>query len=188
MRQNLIHAKSSLKWFLKAFVVGLSATLFFYYGQNIPFEKQWSLYDSLRNTSAIIFGVMGAWIALIYPEALSSILDKSKNSETQDKSKDIEKLLSPLLYSTVILASVLLVGIFAPIIKQIPLFTSNYRLVRGISYAFLGFLTLFQLWAVILTLLPADIAKRNLNQLQGKKEVRKRLLSRTQKELDESDE
>jgi len=35
--------------------------------------EQWPLYESLRNTSAIIFGVMGAWLAIICPDG---ILDK----------------------------------------------------------------------------------------------------------------
>lgn len=157
--------------------------IFFFFGRNIPFEKQWPLYDALRNTAAIVFGVMGAWIALIYPEALSQILGQSHNSritEDEDKIKEIKKLLSPLIYSTSILIFVLLIGIFAPIFKQISLFMNHRDLMRGISYVSLGVLTLCQLWAVILTLIPADLVKQNLDYIHEKQKVRKRLLSGTQ--------
>jgi type II secretory pathway component PulF len=125
---------------------------------------------------------MGAWIALIYPDALSQILGESHNSyETEDenKVKEVKKLFSPLIYSTFILMFVLLIGIFAPVFKQIPLLMNNRDLMRGISYVFLGILTLCQLWTVLLTLIPADFVKQNLDYLHEKQKVRRRLLSGT---------
>lgn len=47
------------------------------FGGNIPFKEQLPIYDGLRNTSAIIFAVMGAWISLIYPNKLSSAFSKN---------------------------------------------------------------------------------------------------------------
>ncbi|NJR56139.1 MAG: hypothetical protein HC768_17165 [Acaryochloris sp. CRU_2_0] len=127
---------------------------------------------------------MGAWIALIYPEALSELLGRTLKSETTDKAKEVHKLLSPLIYSTAILIAVLLIGILAPIIQQISIFIAHYRLIRGISYVVLGMLTGLQLWAVLLTLLPAGVAKQNIERLQSKHENRRRLLSRTQDHTD----
>jgi Na+/H+-dicarboxylate symporter len=163
----------------------LLALVLFYFGQNIPFEKQWPLYDALRNTASIVFGVMGAWIALIYPEALSELLGRTLKSETTNKAKEIHKLLLPLIYSTLILIAVLLIGILAPIVQQVSLFIVYSRMIRGISYAFLGMLTVLQLWAVLLTLLPAHVVKQNIDSLQRKQETRQRLLSRTQNHSDE---
>jgi hypothetical protein len=157
----------------------------FYFGQNISFEKQWPLYDALRNTASIVFGVMGAWIALIYPEALSELIGGSLKSKTADKAREVNKLISPLIYSTVVLIAVLLIGILAPIIQQIPVLVSHYRLIRGVSYTFLGMLTILQLWAVLLTLLPAHVVKQNIETLQSKHENRQRLLSRTREHTDD---
>jgi uncharacterized membrane protein len=156
--------------------------IFFYFGKNVSFEKQWPLYDALRNTASIVFGVMGAWIALIYPDALSEILEKSHDSnDTEDESeiKEVKKLLLPLIYSTFILMFVLLIGVFVPVLKQIPLLMNNRELMRGISYVLLGILTLCQLWAVFLTLIPADFVKQNLDYLHERQKVRRRLLSGT---------
>jgi hypothetical protein len=113
----MVKIPSCLKKLVKLFFVALFCIIFFYYGQNVPFERQWVLYDGLRNTSAIIFGVMGAWIAIIYPEALSSIVNKANSSNTANGAREAERLLPPLVYSAVILIFVLSVGILTPILK-----------------------------------------------------------------------
>ncbi|WP_316154691.1 hypothetical protein [Cupriavidus sp. BIC8F] len=52
------------------------------YGRNIPFAQQWPLFEALRNTASIIFAVVGAWLAIIYPERLKLTFreDASKKS------------------------------------------------------------------------------------------------------------
>jgi hypothetical protein len=174
------HYRYILSGFAKLLLIFLLVLALFYFGQNIPFEKQWPLYDSLRSTASIVFGVMGAWIAIIYPEALTELLGRTLKSETTDKSREVRKLISPLIYSTAILVAVLLIGILAPIFKLIPLLVDHTRLIRGISYSFLGVLTVLQIWSVLLTLLPADLVKININRVQNKQENRQRFLSRTQ--------
>ena len=51
---------------------GLSVASF-HKGKKVDFETQLLLYDALRNTSGIVFAVMGAWIAIIYPEVVKDI-------------------------------------------------------------------------------------------------------------------
>jgi hypothetical protein len=184
MIKTLVIIKKVLsRRFSKALLMFPLILIFFYFGKSVSFEKQWPLYDALRNTASIVFGVMGAWIALIYPDALSQILGTSQGSYStvdENRIKEIKKLFSPLIYSTFILMFVLLIGIFVPIFKQIPLLVNNRDLMRGISYVFLGILTIFQLWAVLLTLIPADFVKQNLDYLHEKQKTRRRLLSGTQ--------
>lgn len=38
-----------------------------WFGRKVPFAEQWPMYEGLRTTAAIIFGVIGAWLAIIYP-------------------------------------------------------------------------------------------------------------------------
>lgn len=46
-----------------------------YFGKNVPFSSQWPLYEALRTTASIIFAVVGAWFAIIYPERLKNHLE-----------------------------------------------------------------------------------------------------------------
>jgi hypothetical protein len=162
------------------FLLVALSTVFAYYGQEIAFEKQWPLYDGLRNTSAIIFGVMGAWVALIYPEAIASMLDSKENPVDQHRVKAAHRVLSALVISACILATILLVGIFSPIFRQIPWMAHNFRFFRGLSYVILGIMTAGQLWTVLLTLLPADQVKHNLDYALSRKKNKSIFLSQVQ--------
>jgi hypothetical protein len=129
----------------------------FIYGQQVPFAEQWPLFEALRTTSAIIFAVVGAWLAIVYPERLRLSFDKKSEAAKANGSGNIAILLSPVVNSTVILCILLLVGILAPLLKRSDFLLTNMDFFRGVSYSLLVALTLWQAWTVILTLIPADM-------------------------------
>lgn len=129
----------------------------FIFGQQVPFAEQWPLFEALRTTSAIIFAVVGAWLAIVYPERLRLSFDKTRVDGNTNGSGNIAILLSPVVNSTVILCIVLLVGVSAPLLKRADLLLAHKEIFCGISYATLVGLTLWQAWTVVLTLIPADM-------------------------------
>lgn len=142
----------------------LTAFICFKFGGGVPFQEQWPLYESLRNTSAIIFGVMGAWIAIIYPNILSKTYSKEKPDEAKNEAEKINRLISPMIYATSIVAIVLIIGLLAPIAKRIPILIQQQFILRSLSFSLFGVLTIAQLWSLILTLVPNDIVLRNINK------------------------
>jgi len=142
---------------LGASVLGLAG----FYGRFVPFSKQWPLYEGLRTTAAIIFAVVGAWLAIAYPERLKVSLGKLPTSAKQESPLRIPVLMTPIAHSTGVLASVLAIGLLAPLIAQLPLVQSNLECARGLSYAILAGLTMWQIWTVISTLAPASAVKDN---------------------------
>lgn len=127
-----------------------------WFGRRVPFSEQWPMYEGLRTTAAIIFGVIGAWLAIIYPERLKlSFKNGAKGAPTET---GIGQLFSPVVNSTIVLGAILAIGVIAPIVKHYPL-PLNVEICRGFSYGVLVALTLFQLWTVLLTLVPADTIK-----------------------------
>ncbi|OAD12272.1 hypothetical protein [Achromobacter insolitus] len=133
-----------------------------WFGRNIPFATQWPLYEALRTTAAIIFAVVGAWLAIIYPERLRFSARSADDGRSEMKSggEGIGRFFTPIANSTAILCLILLFGIIAPILRQIPFLTEHAVYARAASYGVLVSLTLWQLWTVILTLIPADAIKR----------------------------
>lgn len=131
----------------------------FYYGRNVEFSAQWPLYEALRATASIIFAVVGAWLAIIYPDRLRFAFGQAVKA-SDNKIINIGKLLSPAIHSTFILSIILIVGVLAPILKQINFLIAHKELFRGLSYGLLAILTLWQLVTIILTLVPADMVKR----------------------------
>ncbi|HBW61196.1 MAG TPA: hypothetical protein DEF75_02180 [Comamonas kerstersii] len=147
-----------------------------WFGQKVPFANQWPMYEALRTTAAIIFAVIGAWMAIIYPERLR-LSYKSPDEKSDDKADAAGELFTPVVNSTCVLVIVLLTGVIAPVLKAHGL-PGPITLWRGISYALLVALTLWQVWTVALTLNPADRMKsfmdkdlrhqRNLDALKSR--------------------
>jgi len=165
-----------LHWLVLIALACLSVLLYGF-GRGIPYSEQWVLYEALRNTASIIFGVMGAWLAIVYPEALENVI----KGKTKSGSEVYSKLLEPLIYSTIILILVLVIGIISPIAKQINFFASHASVLRGISFSILSILTILQIWSLILTLLPADMTQREISERSSIGTAISRWTSRNQK-------
>ena len=90
-----------------------------WFGRNVPFSEQWPMFEALRTTAAIIFGVIGAWLAIIYPERLKLSFKQNKNGTPSETG--IGQLFSPVVNSTLILGAILVLGVIAPIAKKYPL-------------------------------------------------------------------
>ena len=133
-------------------------------GRRVPFAEQWPLFEALRTTSAIIFAVVGAWLAIVYPERLRLSLSPSDETSHEKIQNNIGILLSPAVNSTCVLCVVLLVGVSAPLLKRADFVSQHLAEWRGGSYALLVALTLWQVWTVILTLVPADLILSRSNQ------------------------
>lgn len=167
-----------IRWLLFAFAFAVSVALCvaaFIYGSSIPFSQQWPLYEALRNTAAIIFAVVGAWLAIIYPERLKLSFRRSSvpASSNGNGNSNIALLMTPAVHSTIILVILLLVGVVGPLLKQVPQLSAYANECRGISYLLLTILTLWQVLIVIMTIAPADMVKSMVDEENAKKEIQK---------------
>lgn len=135
-----------------------------WFGRSVPVAEQWPMFEALRTTAAIIFAVIGAWMAIIYPERLKLSFRPSKDPASAELSASTGwgQLFTPVVHSTLILGVVLLLGITVPILKHADL-PVPVECWRGTSYGLLVALTLWQLWTVLLTLVPADKVKSSLD-------------------------
>jgi hypothetical protein len=167
---------------IKILAALLVAYIFFHYGQEISYELQASLYESLRNTSAIIFGVMGIWIAVIYPNILSKIYAKNIDIKqarlNREEVQKISSLIYSLFYSSLIIGAVLIAEVVAPILKEIPFLINNFKFFRGVSYSFLGLLSIMQIWILLLALAPGMEIIRELDKRLNFTEATQRFRSK----------
>lgn len=141
--------------FTAAVALGLCAAGYFF-GRNVAFGQQWPLYEALRNTASIIFAVVGAWLAIVYPERFKLSLGRPDGKAPTKASRSMGMLLLPAVHSTILLVLLLLVGVLAPLIKQLPFVLSHVEVFRGLSYAFVIGLTCWQIVIVVMTLFPAE--------------------------------
>lgn len=148
-----------------------------WFGRKVPFAEQWPMFEALRTTASIIFAVIGAWLAIIYPERLKLSL-RDPSSADQGNSTGLGKLFTPVVNSTAILCVILVLGAAVPILRKYapPM---ELEACRGASYGLLVALTLWQLWTVVLSLVPASIVKSYVDREDRVKKVRSTLFSLT---------
>lgn len=155
-----------LAWVLVLILVPAAA----WFGRVVPFAEQWPMFEALRTTAAIIFAVIGAWMAIIYPERLKlSLRDPSQADKAS--ATGLGKLFTPVVNSTAILSIILVLGAAAPVLRRHSL-PCDISVLRGGSYALLVTLTLWQLWTVVLSLVPASIVKSYVDREDDAKRVR----------------
>lgn len=143
----------------------------FTWGQKIPFSDQWPLYEALRNTASIIFAVVGAWLAIVYPERFKLSLGRTDGVSPSRASRSMGMLLLPAVHSTILLVVLLLVGVTAPLIKEITILQPHILEARGASYAFLVALTCWQIIIVVMTLFPAEALQTQAAKEQAVEEL-----------------
>lgn len=146
-----------LCWTICLTLIGLGG----WFGREVPFAEQWPMFEALRTTAAIIFAVVGAWLAIIYPERLK--LSFHVPDAKQGQSNGSGELFTPVVNSTFILCIILVIGAVTPVLRHhgVP---GNVEVWRGVSYGLLVGMTLWQLWTVLLTLIPADRIKSYMDK------------------------
>ena len=163
---------------LVAKAVGILAVgfLFFRLGSDIHYSDQKGIFDGLRDMSAIIFGIMGAWIAVLHPDLLTQLV---KPETIQDGSiPDSRHLITPMIYAALSLAIIMTVGMLAPLVYRFRILYEHLEIVRGISFSIAGVLSVLLIWSLILSFVPYakakmfhDLAvarKKKADQLAGK--------------------
>lgn len=155
-----------LAWVLVLILVPAAA----WFGRVVPFAEQWPMFEALRTTAAIIFAVIGAWMAIIYPERLKLSL-RDPTQADKGSTTGLGKLFTPVANSTAILCIILVLGATAPVLRRYSL-PCDVSVLRGGSYALLVILTLWQIWTVVLSLVPASIVKSYVDREDDSKRVR----------------
>lgn len=147
--------------------------LLWFSGKSIPFKDQIDLFDSLKNSASIIFAILGAWLAVIYPKDLKLIF-KTANQQQIENTLIFKKLIWGLI---VITSSLMMMIISFPIIvliKNIVLFQEyKSELLRAFSIYILA-LTLIQIYALLVTLVPNIKIMLDLSNFKEKKNIQDR--------------
>ncbi|MDP5211045.1 hypothetical protein [Microbulbifer sp. 2205BS26-8] len=125
---------------------------------------------ALLNISSIIFAIIGAWIAIIYPRAIGRAFKGKQVTDQTLKDADtdadyLSQLVEIVLVSAIVLMFVLSIEFSVPIVKN--LITGNWLAYSKYAAFFLvSLLTLSQLYAVSRVILANyfflnDLRKKN---------------------------
>jgi hypothetical protein len=140
-------------------------------GRHIPFSQQWPLYEALRGTASIIFAVVGAWLAIIYPERLKLSFGKQGTAQPGLNNSNVGLLLTPAIHSTILLVVLLLIGVMVPMLKQLPMLADHIVAMRGVSFGLLVLLTCWQIAIVVITIFPAEMLQSSISVERARAQI-----------------
>ncbi|WP_018694581.1 hypothetical protein [Algicola sagamiensis] len=109
---------------------------------------------ALLNISSIIFAIIGAWIAIIYPKAMNKVVSgKSNDSSTlEDVNSDanyLSQLIEIVLVSSIVLMLVLCIQFTAPIAKAIIEDSTYIKWAKYSVFFVISWLAMAQIYAVL---------------------------------------
>jgi len=142
----------------------LLSVLLGWLGKDILASSLWTSFDALRNTAAIVFGVTGVWITVLYPKTLD-LAHKSITHDSTDLTGRLDRaraLLLPITISTIVIAISLLIQPAVLVLNQFIFQDWLIAVGRGGLFGLLSFLTVLELASIVLTIWPIHVAKGDM--------------------------
>jgi hypothetical protein len=145
-----------MTWFHLIFGL-LSGYLGYHFGADITLADQWPYFEALRTTTSIVFGVMGALLAVIFPEVLKQGL---RATGALSGETNLKRVLLPCANSAILLiALVALAPLFAWVKATTP--ESAAVPIQQLMFGLFCLLTYWQLAILQMVLLPMDTLLSN---------------------------
>lgn len=144
---------------------------------HLSFKDVEPLISVLQNTSAMIFTIMGIWIAYVYPNAVLSIVQPSKVAAVFSE-EDLErvKLLVGVVILSAFILALLLIGVSARVLlSKTELFIRNKEFFTGLGVFFILTITYTQLFCIYAVIASSVNFIIDLKNLSVKQQLAKKL-------------
>lgn len=107
----------------------------------------------LAGLSGMVFTIMGIWIAFLYPNAMSRIVNPGKLvakdfSESKSDAKRLESIVGAVMVSAIVMIVILLVTLLRIIIKMLPIYLIYKEEFKSFSISIMIFITFIQMESV----------------------------------------
>jgi hypothetical protein len=130
--------------------------------------------DALLAASGMVFTIMGIWIAFLYPNALSRIVNPKKIetadfSQTLSETKRLENIVGSVLKSAMAIVFVMVLYLLKVIFSKTQVYADNIVLFKSLALSGITVFSILQIDA-ILGVVFANVMF--INDLHGKREDR----------------
>jgi hypothetical protein len=153
--------------------VCIIASAGYFFGRDIGLEDGWAYFESLRTTSSIVFGVMAALLAIVYPEVIKQGFRAPKN-DSSISIVNLHHIVDPLAQSAVLLVLLVILG---PIYAWVQNSFAGSTYAQGGAFALLSALSAWQVWILVLVLRPLDLLRSHTDENAAKQQIRRRIHS-----------
>lgn len=108
----------------------------------------------LAGLSGMVFTIMGIWIAFLYPNAMSRIVNPVRLvatdfSESRSDAKRLESIVGAVMISALIMLAILFITLLKIIVMMLPIYLVYKEEIKSIALAVAVLTTLIQMESVI---------------------------------------
>lgn len=112
--------------------------LTFYYGDRVKGSYQKDIVNFLLTVSAIIFGVMGAWLSIIKVEIQNGLKNAASNEQAEEYMTRARGLIEPISISSIVLMGTIVFTFAYHIFLSIGVSASVIPWLKSISFSLIG--------------------------------------------------
>lgn len=142
--------------------------LSFFLGRQTPWKLQISMYEALRQTSILIFGLIGAWLAVLLPFAIEK---GGRLKYFFDFSKKMFPALSAAIYLLII---TIIIPFFVSIAQNnISLDDEVNKIFCGVSLSILAIGIVLLSWGLLMILASFDALKKDIELTESGEKLEK---------------
>lgn len=156
---------------LTILIMSVVAGMGFFFGRGIDLADQWPFFEALRTTSAIVFGVMGALLAIVYPEIIKQGF-RAQSETSLSKPANIHRIVDPLAQSAILLIALVLLG---PLFAWAKATLDGNHYIQGCSFALVCMLSAWQAWILWKVLMPLDVLRSHTDLASAKAKRREQI-------------
>lgn len=144
------------------------------YGKEIPISTQAGILATLFQAASIIFGILGAWLAIVYPQELQNLF--KKDVELGEVGDLLKQIFIPLRISAGVVLFCILHSWLAPLMHLCTWFESHKILVRQVNFGITSAAVLATILALVGVFYPMNSAEA---EIDGTKKALDNHLART---------
>lgn len=124
------------------------------FGHDYKYEDYKDYLTLISAVSGMVFTIMGIWIAFLYPNAISRIVNSEKLivkdfSESKSDSKRLEGIVGAILTSSLVMIAALLITLAKIILWMTPIYTAYKLQFKSGALSIAVFITLVQIESVL---------------------------------------
>lgn len=165
----------SLKDFFAIVIAVIVFAIGFNYSSNISLASHKEIVGLLITLSAIIFGVVGAWLSITKIEIQQGILNATSNDEASILMERARGLIKPLTIASLVLICAIFFIFIQPILQSLNLSVEMKSFLRPTSFAIIsvmGYSLIYCLSCIILQSADFLLSLSQLNQSLRVKRVK----------------
>ncbi|WP_249605332.1 hypothetical protein [Chromobacterium sp. IRSSSOUMB001] len=165
-----------MKFFLYFCAFIVLSIVFLYFGVGCDYEGAKDYAGFLMSVAGAVFTVMGIWVALLYPSALSKIVDEKKVlladfSEAKNDTRRLEFLIGSILGSAFVVLIVLFLFLIRLVFIKIGFFVPYHTWFSSIALSCLVVISLVQAEAVFHVMMANILFINDLHKKRVDREV-----------------